>query len=275
LDLGPWTLDEKMTTKTDHPNTEESTLALYRIEIDKFTGPLDLLLHLIKRDELDIYDIPIAEITRQYLEYLDIMREFNLEVASEFLVMASTLVYLKSRMLLPIDDEEEEEIETDPREELIRRLIEYQRYKTAAHDLNMRPQLGKDIFVRPELEDKAHPDDHFIEASLFQLMDAFARVLSEAEKRRPHEIIKDAFSIEDGVEHVWSAFENKKSMKFDELFTGSENRRKIVTIFLAILELMKRRQLMAVQQDHDGPLRLIVDDFEEVINTPTEGRPNQ
>ncbi len=126
-----------MTTESDITNTTESTLSLYRIEIDKFTGPLDLLLHLIKRDELDIYDIPIAEITRQYLEYLDIMREFNLEVASEFLVMASTLVYLKSRMLLPLDDEEEEEIETDPREELIRRLIEYQRYKTAAHVVNI------------------------------------------------------------------------------------------------------------------------------------------
>ncbi len=253
-----------MSSESEFTGSEESTLSLYRIELEKFQGTLDLLLHLIKRDELDIYDIPIAEITRQYLEYLDIMREFNLEVASEFLVMASTLVYIKSRMLLPHDDEEEEEeIETDPREELIRRLIEYQRYKTAAHDLNMRPQLGKDIFIRPELEDKAQPGDHFIEASLFQLMDAFARVLSEAEKKRPHEIIRDTFSIEDGVEHVWSAFENKKSMKFVELFSGSESKRKIVTIFLAILELMKKKQLMAVQQDHDGPLRLIVDDLEE------------
>ncbi len=257
LGLGTW--DDKMTTETGYPNTEDSTLSLYKIEIENFTGPLDLLLHLIKRDELDIYDIPIAEITRQYLEYLDVMREFNLEVASEFLVMASTLVYIKSRMLLPHDEVEEDEIETDPREELIRRLIEYQRYKTAAHDLNMRPQLGKDIFVRPELEDTAHPGDHFIEASLFQLMDAFARVLSEADKRRPHEIYRDPFSLQEGIEHVRSALENKKSMKFVELFSGSESRRKIVTIFLAILELMKRKQLMAVQQDHDGPLRLILE----------------
>ncbi len=257
-----------MTTDTDYPNTDESTLSLYKIEVENFSGPLDLLLHLIKKNELDIYDIQIAEITRQYLEYLDIMREFNLEVASEFLVMASTLVHIKSRMLLPLEEEEEEDVEEDPREELIRRLIEYQRYKTAAHDLNMRPQLGKEIFIRPEPEDTDHPADQFIEASLFQLMDAFSRVLSESEKRRPHEIYRDTFSMEEGIEHVRSAFESKKSMKFVELFSGSESRRKIVTIFLAILELMKRGQLMAVQQDHDGPLRLIVDDFEENINVP-------
>ncbi len=257
-----------MTNDIDITNTDESTLSLYKIEVENFSGPLDLLLHLIKKNELDIYDIQIAEITRQYLEYLDIMREFNLEVASEFLVMASTLVHIKSRMLLPLEEEEEEDVEEDPREELIRRLIEYQRYKTAAHDLNMRPQLGKEIFIRPEPEDTDHPADQFIEASLFQLMDAFSRVLSESEKRRPHEIYRDTFSMEEGIEHVRSAFESKKSMKFVELFSGSESRRKIVTIFLAILELMKRGQLMAVQQDHDGPLRLIVDDFEENINVP-------
>ncbi len=257
-----------MTNDIDITNTDESTLSLYKIEVENFSGPLDLLLHLIKKNELDIYDIQIAEITRQYLEYLDIMREFNLEVASEFLVMASTLVHIKSRMLLPLEEEEEEDVEEDPREELIRRLIEYQRYKTAAHDLNMRPQLGKEIFIRPEPEDTDHPADQFIEASLFQLMDAFSRVLSESEKRRPHEIYRDTFSMEEGIEHVRSAFESKKSMKFVELFSGSESRRKIVTIFLAILELMKRGQLTAVQQDHDGPLRLIVDDFEENINVP-------
>ena len=128
---------------------EAGQLDLYRIELDSFQGPLDLLLHLIKKNELDIYDIPIAEITRQYVNYLEVMSELNLDVASEFLVMASTLIHLKSRMLLPVDEEEEEEEEgEDPREELIRRLLEYQKYKKAAEELGSRPALGRDVFAR-------------------------------------------------------------------------------------------------------------------------------
>jgi len=243
-------------------NSDESSLSLYKIELEKFQGPLDLLLHLIKKNELDIYDIEVAEITRQYLVYLDMMRDLNMEVASEFLVMASTLVYIKSRMLLPpADDEEEEEVE-DPREELIRRLIDYQRYKTSARELDERPRLERDIFLRPELENTGTPEDQFLEASLFQLIDAFQKVLTQVEKKKPHEVFREAFPLEEGMKAVKAAFRDRKSIRFGDLFSGSDSRHKIVTLFIAVLELIKKGQMSAVQKGFGEPLRLIADDID-------------
>lgn len=252
-------------------DNDDSTLSLYRIELEKFQGPLDLLLHLIKKNELDIYDIEVAEITRQYLEYLDTMREVNMEVASEFLVMASTLVYIKSRMLLPLDDEAEDDEVEDPREELIRRLIEYQRYKTSAQELDERPRLERDIFLRAEPENIDTPDDQFVEASLFQLIDAFQKVLSQVEKRKPHEVFMEPFPLEDGIKSVKAAFANSSSIRFADLFTGSDSRLKIVTLFLAVLEMIKKGQLSAVQEGFGEPLRLIADDIDKPDNQPTAG----
>ncbi len=222
-------------------NGEDSQLAGYRIELESFQGPLDLLLHLIRKNELDIYDIPIAEITNQYLAYLDIMQDLDLEVASEFLVMASNLMYIKSRMLLPLDDEEEEEEEgEDPREELIRRLIEYQRYKKAAEELAGMPVLHHDIFVRPETDRSNQDDEIYTEATIFQLMDAFQKILSKADKRTPVEITRETFTLEDGISIIESRLAGQPSMTFRGLFSELDNRRKIITIFLGVLELMLR-----------------------------------
>lgn len=236
---------------------EDGRLELYRIELDSFQGPLDLLLHLVKKNELDIYDIPVAEITRQYLSYLEVMRELNLDVASEFLVMASTLIHLKSRMLLPVDEVEEEEDGEDPREELIRRLLEYQKYKKAAEELGTRPALGRDVFARPEGETPSPGEDTYIEANLFQLMDAFQRVLTEAERRKPHEVTRESYTIEEGIEHIESLMTRRGSLRFGDLFHGQETRRQIVTIFLGVLELIKKGRINAVQEDQNAPLRII------------------
>lgn len=246
-----------MTREDNNGVDEGGQLDLYRIELESFQGPLDLLLHLIKKNELDIYDIPIAEITKQYLSYLEVMRELNLDVASEFLVMASTLIHLKSRMLLPVADEEEEEEGEDPREELIRRLLEYQKYRKAAQELGSRPALGRDVFTRPEDDVGSPEEDAYIEANMFQLMDALQRVLAEAEKRKPHEVTRDSYTIDEGIGHIESMMTVKGSVRFGDLFAGHESRRQIVTIFLGVLELIKRGRISAVQEDQNAPLRII------------------
>jgi segregation and condensation protein A len=239
---------------------DDSQLAGYRIELESFQGPLDLLLHLIRKNELDIYDIPIAEITGQYLAYLDIMRELDLEVASEFLVMASTLMYIKSRMLLPVDEEEEEVEGEDPREELIRRLIEYQKYKRAAEELAGMPVLYHDIFVRPEgkAETDISTEEPYIEATIFQLMDAFQGVLAEADRRTPVEVTRETFTMEDGIELIVSRLTVQPSESFNGLFSGLDSRRKIITVFLSLLELIRRGRLIAVQADYGEPISLVL-----------------
>jgi len=260
-----------MTPEQNNRLEEASQLDLYRIELESFQGPLDLLLHLIKKNELDIYDIPVAEISKQYLSYLEVMRELNLDVASEFLVMASTLIHLKSRMLLPPEEEEEEEEGEDPREELVRRLLEYQKYRKAAEELGSRPALGRDVFARPEDEVTSPGEDTYIEATMFQLMDALQRVITEAEKRKPHEITRDAYSIEEGIGHIESLIAEKGSIRFGDLFAGQESRRQIVTIFLGVLDLIKRGRISAVQEDQYAPLRIIPIPDSESVADPEAG----
>jgi len=239
-------------------NGEDSQLAGYRIELESFQGPLDLLLHLIRKNELDIYDIPIAEITNQYLTYLDIMRDLDLDMASEFLVMASTLMYIKSRMLLPVDEEEEEGEGEDPREELIRRLIEYQKYKKAAEELGQMPVLHHDIFVRPETDTGSQAEDVYTEATIFQLMDAFQHILSQVDKRTPVEVIRETFTMEDGINLIESSLAGQPSISFSGLFSELHDRRGIVTVFLSLLELIRRGRLIAVQADYGDPISLVL-----------------
>ena len=253
-------------------NTEEETspLAAYRIDLESFQGPLDLLLHLIRKNELDITDIPIAQVTQQYLEYLEMMRDLDLEVASEFLVMASTLVYIKSRMLLPVDEEEEEAEGEDPREELIRRLLEYQKYKKAAEELASLPVLHHDVFVRPDSTPAPASDEVFTEASLFQLMDAFQTVLNEEEKRLPVEVTREPFSLEEGFAFIESKLAAEPSLRFRNLFTGLDSRLKIVTVFLGVLEMIRSGRLIAVQKDYGEPISLVLNGPPETGNAHTQ-----
>lgn len=231
----------------------------YNIKLDIFEGPLDLLLHLIKKNEVDIYDIPVAVITEQYLEYIEMMKEMNLEFAGEFLVMAATLVHIKSKMLLPVDEEApvEEDEGADPREELIKRLLEYQRYKEAAKELGERPVLGRDIFLRgmeiplDELEEGAG----FMSVSVFDLMAALKDILAKAPKERTIELTSERFKIADKINHVMEIINSVKSATFTSLFPDEATRGEIVVTFLAILELAKL-MMIKIHQTDDGAIRV-------------------
>lgn len=233
--------------------------AIYNVKVEAFEGPLDLLLHLIKKNELDIYNIPIATITRQYLDYLEILKELNLDVAGEFLVMASTLLQIKSKMLLPaiLLDEGAEEEEVDPRAELVRRLIEYQKYKEAAGCLGERELLGREIFARkfaaPDLLD-FQTDEQPLEMELFELIEAFQRVLAKVPEGSFHDVIAERISVADRINDILSLLQGKESLVFEELFGDFLTREYVIATFLAILELCKLRMARVVQMHGFGTI---------------------
>lgn len=232
----------------------------YRVKIDIFEGPLDLLLHLIKKNEVDIYDIPIALITQQYLEYLDIMKQLNLDIAGEFLVMASELMHIKSRMLLPSPPPgEEEEQGPDPREELVRRLLEYQQFKEAAELLKEKNLLGRDVFVRgaQSLEWVETADGLSLEpVSIFQLVEAFRQVLMESGEELVHEITVDRMSVRQRILEIMEMFKDKDSLTFKEFFEAQASKSKKIVTFLAILELIRLAVLRAHQDEEFGVIRI-------------------
>jgi segregation and condensation protein A len=264
---------------TTHLSEESTGLlfddrSLYSVKLESFEGPLDLLLHLIRKNELNIYDIPIADITRQYLEYIRLMEELNLEVAGEFLVMASTLLQIKSRMLLPsLVDEEGNEEEEDPRAELVRRLLEYQRYKDASLLLRERDLLGRETFARkfdpPDLMDLV-PEEGPLEVELFQLIDAFRKVLSKMPAAAIHQVAAEStMSIADRITEILAFIIDRKLVLFDELFDERSNREFLVVTFLAILELCKLRMINIVQDERYGSILLTPAVIEE--SDATEG----
>lgn len=221
----------------------------YTVRLKMFEGPLDLLLHLIHKNELDITNIHIALITEQYLEYLKLMKVLNLDIAGEYLLMASTLLHIKSKMLLPTSSEEEEEGGEDPRAELVRRLLEYQKYKNAATELERRPVLDRDVFIRPVLPDTEEElEEERVEVTLFELLEAFRRVLERAGPEAFHEVILDRLSIEEKVQEILSLLQReKRSMAFHLLFPEQASRRVMIVTFLAILELVKMKLVRIFQ----------------------------
>jgi len=230
----------------------------YTVRLEMFEGPLDLLLHLINKNELDITNIPIALITEQYLEYLKLMKILNLDVAGEYLLMASTLLHIKSRMLLPGSAEEEEEEGEDPRAELMRRLLEYQKYKEAAVELEGRPMLDRDVFIRSspvDTEDRS--EEERIEVSLFELLEAFRQMLEKAKPEVFHEVILDRLTVEEKLQEILSLLQReKRSMAFHLLFSDQTSRRVIVITFLAILELVKMKRVRIFQMAPFETIRL-------------------
>jgi len=218
-----------------------------QILLENFSGPLDLLLHLIKTNEMDIYDIRIMEITEQYLSIIEQMKQLDLDVAGEFLLMAATLMHIKSRMLLPSSEEIEEEEGEDPRAELVRRLLEYQRYKEAARLFENMPQLQRDYFtglVRAadylELEDAA---DEEITVGIYQLAEAFHQVLSNRPKEVFHEVVRESLSVAQYIRRLSARLAEKKRMAFRECFSPEASRIELVVTFLAMLELVKMRMI--------------------------------
>jgi len=224
----------------------------YKVKLEIFEGPLDLLLYLIKRDEIDIYDISIERITRQYLEYLQAFKELKIDIAGEFIVMAANLIYLKSRSLLPLDQQppEEDAEEDDPRWDLIRQLIEYKKFKEAAAQLHDRALAQERIFARdgggPPVSDEPLP---LHEVGIFQLIHAFQEVIKRVEAREDlGEIFAERFSVSDKIEKILQRVGNGTLVRFSELFGQITSRVEIVVTFLALLELIRLNQVRALQR---------------------------
>ncbi|MBI4432489.1 MAG: segregation/condensation protein A [Candidatus Omnitrophica bacterium] len=233
---------------TNNPNV--------RVKLEVFEGPLDLLLYLIKEEELNIADIPITRITEQYLEYLNLMELLDLDIAGEFLVVAATLMQIKSQMLLPPDPEAEAE-EPDPRAELIRRLLEYKAYKEAAGRLKDFEENRSFLFTRvasePELDSS---DGTLIDVSLFDLLTAFGKVLKNLPKTAEHHLEKDEFTVAEKIHEIFHRLVKESVVRFGDLFRSSKNRFEVITAFLALLELIRLREIEISQSGHFGEIEI-------------------
>ncbi|MCC6749526.1 MAG: segregation/condensation protein A [Deltaproteobacteria bacterium] len=244
---------------SDHPEADE-----YQVELPEFEGPLDLLLHLVKRHELNIVEIPIAFITEKYLEYLDLMRQLNLDVAGEYLLMAATLAHLKSRELLPRQDdlapeENEDPDAPDPKHELIRRLLEYQRYKDAAEQISNRPTLGRQVFPRGVAMEPVDPSELPLqEVGTFALIAALNEVLQRSQVKLSYDVVIDHISISDRINSIVDRLAVSTTVPFLQCFDlkapGPQLRHEIVVTFLAILEMAKLRMVRILQNAQDGEI---------------------
>ncbi|MFQ5892755.1 MAG: segregation and condensation protein A [Nitrospinota bacterium] len=227
----------------------------YQVTLPIFEGPLDLLLHLIRVQEIDIYDIPIAQITTQYLAYLDLMEALNLDVAGEWLVMAATLTYIKSRMLLPRPPEAAEDDEEDPRHELVERLLEYQWVKTLALELRERELDQREVYGRPPAE-APESDEIILDVTLFDLLEAFSAVLERLPAEEAQDLVIEEMSVTEMIHTLVERLEGKGPIAFEALFDEATSRPEIIVTFLAILEMMRLKMLYVQQRQPFGSLRL-------------------
>ncbi len=228
---------------------------LYRVKLDVFEGPLDLLLHLVKKNEVDLSDIPMATITDQYLEYLEVLQQLDLDVAGEYLVMAATLLHIKSRLLLPGDETDEEEEGEDPRAELARQLLEYRRFKEAAELLNRRVLLERDVFARDPLRDETDAEyDVVYDVSLGDLLDALQEVLKRAAPGAVHQVIREHVSLRERLCFILDTLRERTILYFTDLFPVGTTRLQILVTFLALLELVRMRMVSVHQEERFGPI---------------------
>ena len=237
----------------------ESILENYPVRLENFEGPLDLLLHLIKRHEVSIYDIPITTITKQYLEYIDLMTELNLDVAGEFLVMAATLIHIKSRLLLPRADPTQEDPEEDPREALVRRLLEHQKFKAAAELLHERETLRSAQWTRPDgpiAEIAGEAPEPEVEVDLFSLISAFRNVVERAKQRPKVYLPSEQIPIEDRIEQLMARLSETEACGFEDLFSDVESRAGLIVTFLAMLEMIRLKLVRVFQSGVVGPIRI-------------------
>jgi segregation and condensation protein A len=238
----------------------ESQLEDIRITLQAFEGPLDLLVHLIKRNQVNVYDIPIALVTRQYLEYLNLMQELNLDVASEFLVMAATLIHIKSRMLLPRPDPTQaDEPEEDPRDVLVRRLLEHEKFKAAAELLHEREQVRSAQWQRPDERIADLAGDGYepeIEVDLFSLLAAFQAVVDRARHRPSVLLPAEQLSVEARIEQLLARLSETEACGFEELFADAHDRPGLIVTFLALLEMIRLKLVRVFQSGSFGPIRV-------------------
>jgi segregation and condensation protein A len=264
----------------------EAGNAGYSVSLPSFEGPLDLLLHLCQKHELDILDIPIGFVTEKYLEYLAVMQLMNLDVASEYLVMAATLAHIKSKMLLPApppgqEDDLNLEEEADPREALIRRLLEYQKYKKAGEDLSARGVVGRDVFGRGSPTEEAVQTGlpPLAQVQLFSLVEAFQRVLSKSKITLSHDIVHERITLTDRINELVDVLRVRRKIAFDELFAEATTRFELVITFLALLEMTKLRMTRLYQADFESGIyiefsaQVTADDEATAEAPPTEAAP--
>jgi segregation and condensation protein A len=235
----------------------------YKVKFEVFEGPLDLLLYLIKKDEVDIYEVNLTRLATQFIEYIDTLRLLDLEIAGEFLVMASTLMYIKSRELLPVDQQVQTEGEDDgedPRWELIRQLVEYKKFKDAAAQLQVLELRQEDVFPRlpgkPEFGAPVAPPR--AEVSIFDLVNAVNSILQRFNKREDlRDIFEDKWSVSEKIEHLMRAITARDRLKFSELFEGVTSRSEVVVTFLALLELIRLKQIAITQREAFGEIEIL------------------
>lgn len=237
----------------------ESVLEQYPVRLEFFEGPLDLLLHLIKKHEVNVYDIPIALITQQYLDYLDLMQELNLEVAGEFLVMAATLIHVKSRMLLPRADPTQEDVDEDPRDALVRRLLEHQKFKAAAELLHERETIRSAQHGRPDgvvHEIAGESPEPELEVDLFSLLTAFRGVLERAKQRTRVPLPAEYIPIELRIEQLLGRLSETEACGFEDLFADVDTRAGLIVTFLALLEMIRLKLVRVFQGGSFSPIRV-------------------
>lgn len=233
----------------------------YKVQLEIFEGPLDLLLYLIKKDEIDVYDVSLERITKQYLDYIDTFKMLNIELASEFIVMAANLMYIKSRELLPkeVQPPEEEAEEDDPRWELIRQLVEYKKFKEAASFLGVQEVKSDEFFVTtPELPDLEAPVTGIGQVGIFDLIRAFQRILKRFENTSDfREIVNDRFTVADKIEELLNVVPEGGRVRFEELFHSASSRGEVIVTFLAMLELIKLNHLQVEQEQLLGEIVIV------------------
>jgi segregation and condensation protein A len=243
----------------ENPQEFESVLDAYPVKLEMFEGPLDLLLHLIRQHEVNIWDIPITLVTSQYLEYLDLMQELDLDVAGEFLLMAATLIHIKSRMLLPRPDPSQEDAEEDPRDALVRRLLEHQKYKAAAELLHERETVRSAQWRRPDdvvAEIAGEAPEREIEVDLFSLLAAFRTVIERAKQRPRVQLPAEYISIESRIEMLYARLSETEACGFEDLFEDVNTRPGFVVTFLALLEMIRLKLVRVFQAGSFGPIRV-------------------
>jgi segregation and condensation protein A len=246
---------------TEFPADFEPSPDAYKVKLDTFEGPLDLLLYLIRKNEVNIYDIPISLITEQYLSYIELMHELNLDVAGEFLVMAATLIHIKSRTLLPRPDPSQDDGPAeDPREALVRRLLEHQKYKAAAELLHDRETLRSAQFMRPDGSVAEAAGDEYepeLEVDLFTLIAAFKGVLERASRRAPIVLPPEQISIEDRIQQLLNRLSETEACGFEDLFAdGDGSRPFMIVTFLALLEMIRLKLIRTFQGSSFGAIRV-------------------
>jgi segregation and condensation protein A len=254
-------------------------MSQYQVKFEVFEGPLDLLLYLIKKEEVDIYSVNLTKLATQFIEYIEMMREFDLEIAGEFLVMASTLMYIKSRELLPVDQQaqvEEEEDGEDPRWELIRQLVEYKKFKDAAAQLQELEARQEGVYPRLPIKPVFEEEKPLVkpDVSIFDLLNAVNSVLKRFEKRdNPREIYEDKWSVSEKIEHIVKVMTTQTAVRFSELFENATSRSEVVCTFLALLELIRLKQLVCAQSGDFGEIEIKKRELAEVGAAAPEAVP--